>query len=139
MSQLVIGLGNRLRGDDGAGAEVARRVRTVPAHEVTDPASLFDMWSGDDGVIVIDAVSSGAPVGTIHRIDVTQSPLPLTSSTSSHAFGLAEVVELARSLGRLPRSVQVYGIEVGSLSPGSQMSPQVEAAVQEVVEEIDRA
>lgn len=139
MSRLVLGLGNRLRGDDGAGAEVAHRVQTLPSKEVIDPGRLIDLWSRDDDVIVIDAVSSGAAIGTIHRLDLTQSQLPLTSVTSSHAFGLAEVVELARSLGKLPRSVRVYGIEIGRLSHGSSMSRSVAAAVEEVVAEIDGA
>ena len=139
MSQLVLGLGNRLRGDDGAGAEVAARVRSVPSQQVNDPGTLLDIWSRSDDVIVVDAVYSGAPVGTIHRLSVEQSALPVTSATSSHAFGLAEVVELARVLGKLPSSVRVYGIEIDSLTPGEPLSPRVEAAVQEVVKEIDGA
>ncbi len=111
----------------------------MPVREVNEPGTLLDMWHKDDDVIVIDAVVSGAPTGTIHRMDVGRSPLPIRSATSSHAFGLADVIELARSLDRLPRSIQVYGIEVESLEPGTMMSQSVNAAVDAVAKEIDRA
>lgn len=139
MSRLVVGLGNNYRRDDGAGLAVARRVRSVPVREVNEPGNLLDMWRENDDVIVIDAVVSGAPAGTIHRMDVGRSPLPVRSTTSSHAFGLADVIELARSLDRLPRSIRVYGIEIGSLEPGRPMSPSVNEAVDAVAQEIDRA
>ena len=55
---------------------------------------------------------------------------------STHAFGLAEAVELARALGRLPPRLIVYGIEGKSFEAGVGLSPEVGAAVQEVVERV---
>ncbi len=44
MKRLVIGLGNPYRRDDAAGLEVARRVRTVEAHQrMTSSYELIDL------------------------------------------------------------------------------------------------
>jgi hydrogenase maturation protease len=49
---------------------------------------------------------------------------------STHRFGLADALELARALGRLPPRVVVYGIEGSRFAPGRPMSPAVAAAVE---------
>ena len=113
---LVIGLGNAWRGDDGAGPAVARGLLDeVPARVLVhegEPIGLIEEWAGADEVIVVDAVCSGAPPGTIHRLDPLAEPMPAAlSHGSTHAFGLAETIELARALDRLPPRLTVYGIE----------------------------
>lgn len=139
--RLVIGVGNPLRGDDGAGPEVARRVRTAQSRCTTvGSVELLDMWEGADEVIIVDAARSGTQPGTIHCFDARESVLPArTLNTSTHSLGVAQVVELARILGRLPERLRVYGIEVADLTEGSQLSAAVEMAVQELVREIDLA
>lgn len=137
----MIGVGNPTRGDDAAGLEVARRVRNVEAHqEVNGSYELMDVWEGADEVIVVDAARSGAPPGTVHRFDAHDEPLPSgILATSTHSVGVMEAIEMARSLGRLPERVVVYGIEASNLTLGAGLSPRVEEAVNELVMEIDRA
>src|SRR6266545_4722145 len=71
----LIGIGNRFRRDDGAGLEVARRLRLAHPPGVTffeqegEPASLIETWSEVEEALVVDAVSSGSPPGTVHRFD----------------------------------------------------------------------
>ncbi len=132
---LVIGLGNELRGDDAAGLEVARRLNPegfgvrVHAGEAVD---LLEMWSGTDAVVLVDAVRSGASPGTVHRIDAGAEPIPARlRRTSSHAISVAEAIELARALGRLPRRLVVYGIEGREFSAGATLSPPVQSAIAE--------
>lgn len=141
MRRLVIGVGNPSRGDDAAGLEVARRLRRVEARRHPGASyELMDLWEGADDVIVVDAARSGAAAGTVHRYDARRQPLPLgTLATSTHSVGVADTVELARSLGRLPARLMIYGIEVGDLSTGAGLSPAVEESVQRTVEEIDGA
>jgi hydrogenase maturation protease len=134
---LVIGLGNSWRGDDGAGPAVARGLRDevrarVRAYE-GEPVGLIEEWTGADAVIVVDAVSSGAPPGTIHRLDPLAAPIPASlSQGSTHAFGLAETIELARALDRLPDELTVYGIEGERFTAVEELSPAVAAAVEQV-------
>jgi hydrogenase maturation protease len=132
----VIGLGNAVRGDDAAGLIAARRLGGLE-HE-GDPLALLDLWQGAELVVVIDAVSSGADPGTLHRFDAVAGPLParLRSSTSTHAVGLGEAIELARALGRLPARLVVYGIEGERFATGTALTPPVTAAVEAVVREV---
>lgn len=136
---LVIGLGNRMRGDDGAGLEVARRLRATDGLETVehdgDPIELLELWAGADPVVLVDAVIGDRPPGAVHRFEPDRGPLPsrLASPASSHALGLAETIELARSLGRLPERAVVYGIEARRFALGAEMSAAVEAAVDRVV------
>jgi hydrogenase maturation protease len=132
----VIGLGNAVRGDDAAGLIAARRLGGLE-HE-GDPLALLDLWEGAELVVVIDAVSSGADPGTLHRFDAVAGPLParLRSSTSTHAVGLGEAIELARALGRLPARLVVYGIEGERFATGTALTPAVTAAVEAVVREV---
>jgi hydrogenase maturation protease len=141
MKRMVIGVGNPTRGDDGAGLEVARRVVSVEAHQALQGSyELMDVWEGADEVIVVDAARSGAPPGTVHRFDAHDEQLPIgLLATSTHSVGVVETIEMARLLGRLPKRVVVYGIEVSSLGPEVGLSAKVEQAVSELVTEIDHA
>lgn len=138
---LVIGAGNELRRDDAAGLVVARRVsaRTgIDVREVRgDLTGLADVWEGAARVVVVDAARSGAAAGTVHRFDATREPLPAAfGHGSTHAMGVAEAVELARALGRMPASLIVYGIEGSDFSAGEGLSEPVASALDALVDRI---
>lgn len=133
---LVIGVGNAYRGDDGAGIAVARKLaaQRLPGVRVMEMngegTSLVDAWKDVPSVLLVDAVSSGAVPGTIHRFEVQAGPLPTElKHHSSHFFGVAEAVEVARALGRIPPRLVIYGIEGKNFSLGRDLSPEVEGAV----------
>lgn len=139
MSRLVVGFGNRYRTDDGAGHEVAAALDDHNTMIVRDGAvEVVQALPAYDELVVVDAVRSGAPPGTVHRF-TDGSSFPSTWGSSSHSVGVAEVVGLAKVLGTLPESTQLIGIEVGCTDPGVGLSPPVEAAVAAVVEELARA
>ncbi len=146
---VVIGIGNADRHDDGVGLEVVRSVRDalppgVGVQECRgDAAELMDLWAGARRVLLVDAASSDAPAGTVQRIDVVTDGLPADlPQTSTHGFGLAQAVGLARVLGTLPPEVVVYAIEGEDFSPGSGLSAPVRRAVADcsrrVCEELER-
>lgn len=140
MSRIVIGIGHPHRGDDAAGLEVVKRVRSVPTRQsMTGTFEIIDMWEPFDDVIVVDASCTSAAPGTVLRIDAIEAPLPADTFVSTHVVGLVESIEMARCLGRLPDRLEVIGIEAGDVSLGASMSPHVAAAVARVAEEIDRA
>jgi hydrogenase maturation protease len=88
-------------------------------------------------VIVVDAAAPLGRSGRIHRLDLTARPLPAGFSCSStHALGLAEAVELARSLGRLPRRLIAYVVEGERFDVGAPLSPAVANAVDITAERI---
>jgi hydrogenase maturation protease len=135
---LIIGIGNEYRGDDAVGLIVARRLKDRLADSVTvieqsgDGAALIEAWRDAQTVIVIDATVSGAAPGTIRRFDANAQPIPTASfRCSTHAFSLAEAIELARALGQLPPRLVVYGIEGKNFAAGVGLSAEVEEAVGE--------
>lgn len=135
----IIGCGNRERMDDGAGVLVAERLRSLGVDagiQSGEALALIEAWSGANDVIVVDTVVAGAPVGTVHLWD-SEQPLPLPSSpASTHGLGVAEAIELARALGRLPRRLRVYGIEGRQFGFGSSLSPELTLTLEEVVQQI---
>ena len=137
---VVIGVGNELRGDDAAGLLVAQRLRDRAATQAVvlvceaDPAELLPAWTGAQVAIVVDTVVSGAAPGTIQRFDVSAAPLPAKlTAFSTHGLGVAEAIELARALDRLPGRTIVYGIEGSSFSVGAPLDPTVERAIDETL------
>ena len=140
MGALIIGCGNIDRGDDAAGLLVARRLRAmgIPAQEFSgDAASLMERWAGADAVILIDAATCDAPAGAVSVWRANDEPLrPAISSTSTHGFGVAEAIELARALNRLPRSLLVYCIAGANFAMGSAPSPAVLSAVEKTAQDV---
>lgn len=138
---VVIGVGNDFRGDDAAGLLAARRLRPhagVRAIEHTkDGLSLMEHWRPLDHVVVVDALRSGHDPGTVFRFEATEGPVPGDAGwVSSHSPGVAEGIEMARALGRLPASLTVYGIEAEHVDPGDGVTPAVADAVEEVARAI---
>ena len=140
---LIIGLGSDLRGDDSVGLVIARKLRhRVPPHiriieHNGDGFSLLSEWQDEDRVIIIDAAQSGVAPGTIHEFDAITVPLNAQlSPATSHAFGLVEAIRLGRQLDRLPEALVLIGIEGESFEMGSDLSAEVENAVDDVIERV---
>ena len=97
----------------------------------------MNSWQGYDQVYIVDAVSSGASSGCIHRMDASREPVPSKFfSCSTHDFGVAEAIEMARTLGQLPRQLLLFGIEGNNFQPGETMSAEVVQAMELVTEEV---
>jgi len=145
MTVCVVGVGNALRGDDAVGLEVARLLDgTLPAGVRLvecegEPVSLLSSWENCDTAIVVDATESGREPGTVRRLAAHDGPLPPElQRASTHLLGVAEAVELARALGRLPGRTIVYGIEGAAFDTGAPLSEAVQAAAAEVAASIRR-
>ncbi len=136
---LIVGCGNVDRSDDAAGLLVARRLSELGVDAREHPGemlTLMDAWNGVADVILIDAVMSGAAPGAITRWDGA-APLPREPfRCSTHALGVAEAVELARALGRLPPKLILYGIEARKFDRGGSVSAEVADAVERLAQDI---
>jgi hydrogenase maturation protease len=158
---LVIGVGNPLRGDDGAGLAAARRLRSRVQEEqprteldlaecTGDLTALLELWAGREHVLVFDAAPAVEP-GRARRIDPERDPIPSHPARSTHALGLAQAVALGRALGSLPQRLALYAIGAAAFAHGEGLSRDAElgveaavaAAMQEVLaasrQEVDRA
>jgi hydrogenase maturation protease len=161
----LIGLGNRLRGDDAIGPTVGDRVldrlRRLDARSARDRVDLHcgqmdamaivAAWSSAESAIVIDAAIGGERPGTLHRFELSTgsdrgaAPRPQDEPTllprslaraSSHGLGLTEAIGLGRALGRLPARLVCYAIEAQAFGHGQCLSPEVDEAVEASVSRI---
>lgn len=140
---LIIGIGNEFRGDDAAGLIVAEKIRDKKNDNIVvrfctrDGSALLMLWEGYDNVVLIDAVSSGAPTGTIHEIDLNATDLKEESfRTSGHSFSIFETVKLAGYVDKVPSVLKLYGIEGVAFAMGDEMSEDVTKNVDVLVERI---
>jgi len=107
-------------------------VMVLEAHG--DGTSLLQDWQDAQTVILIDAVRAEALPGTVYRLEPLRQPLPQQLfSCSTHAFGVAEAIALARALQQLPAHLVVYGIAGKTFRVGDGLSAEVAQAVPRVV------
>jgi hydrogenase maturation protease len=140
---LVIGLGNPDRGDDAVGAITVQRLAGRLPADVTllvrsgDILSLIEDWVSFDALVCVDAAAPRGAPGRIHRIDLATDELPPNKSfPSSHTFGLAEAIRLARTLRCAPRDIIVYAVEGCCFDGGAPVTAAVSAAVSEVERQV---
>ena len=135
----IIGVGNEYRGDDAAGVFIARKIEDekLPGVNVFiqsgEGAALIEAWQDFDFVVIVDASRSNSSAGKIFRFDAKREKLPDSFfSYSTHAFSVAEAVELARVLNRLPPRLIVYAVEGKNFEIGVGLSPEIERAIGKV-------
>jgi hydrogenase maturation protease len=135
-SVLIVGAGNEYRCDDGVGIMVARELgkmrpdNTRIVEGLHDATALLDLWQGMRAVYLIDAVRSGGRPGQIYRFNpfIEEMPVELEGNFSTHSTSVTAAIELGKSLGNLPATLVVCGIEGKNFSSGSGLTPEVEEA-----------
>jgi hydrogenase maturation protease len=141
---LIAGIGNLLFTDEGVGVHIIRQLSKKNLPEGVELADLgtatFDLtrlMDGKDKVIIIDAVISDDPPGTVYRFtadDLKASKRRL--STSLHQFGLLEALESAAQTGIRPEVV-IFGITAKDYqTPSTELSAELKESVPRIVETI---
>ncbi len=136
----VIGIGNTLKADDGAGVAVAEALASRelgPDVEVVvghlGGMRLAPHFVGSERVIVVDAIDVGDEPGSVYRFRAEEG-LPMLRSHTSHGISVPELLTAARLSGSRAEVV-VYAIQVHDVRPLSEgLSEGVAHAVDEVVE-----
>lgn len=131
LNVLVLGLGNILLSDEGAGIqaveELQRRYDCSDTVEFIDGGTmgldLLPYFEGRSHIFIIDAVKAGNAPGTIIRID--DPPAYFRTKTSPHQIGLADVLGIAAMTGDLPQNITLFGIEPKQLTTGLDLSDEV--------------
>jgi hydrogenase maturation protease len=143
---LVLGLGNVLLGDDGIGAAVVdalERDYRIPAdvrlvEGGTLGLSLLDEIAEARHVILVDAVATDEPPGTLVRLDGGDVMDAVRERLSVHQVGVADLLNAARLIGRYPASVVLLGLVPGSLGLGVGRTRAVGAALDVLVSAVVR-
>jgi len=144
-STLVLGLGNSLRGDDGAGPAVvaALLLLDLPSHvDVVDGGvpglETVLLLQGYERVIIVDAADMGLEPGEWRRF--TPDTVELKSSENKlrgtlHAASLAEALVLGGALDVLPETLIIFGIQPQKID----WSPDISDALQGVLTDLTNA
>ena len=139
---LVLGLGNVLLGDDGAGPAVIaalRDTRAVPdGSRVLDGGtlglSLLPYLEDARRVILVDAVAADAPAGTLVRIEGADVGPAVATRLSPHQVGVADLLEGARWHDREPQQLVLLGVVPLSIELGIGLSDPVRSALPELLD-----
>lgn len=139
---IVVGVGNPYRGDDGAGwAVIDELSKTLDAKFLlksrADLGDFLEIFSSHSIVYIVDACLSDAPIGSWRRIDALQEEIPPERpQTSTHGLSLSQIFALAKNLHQLPSQLTLYVIAGKEFQMKDCLSPPIQAAVQEVAQEI---
>ena len=145
---LILGLGNSLRGDDGAGPAVVAALSSMdlPPHvELLDGGTpgleTVLLLEGYERVIIVDAADIGLEPGEWRRF--TPDTAEIRSDENKlggtlHAAGLAEALVLAEVLDLLPKTLIIYGIQPKSLDWSQKLTEPLIAALPLLCAEINQ-
>lgn len=138
-SFVVLGIGNTLLGDDGAGVQVIRQLQAArrPLQRVrlldggTLSFSLLETVENTPALIVVDAARLQEPPGTVRVLqqDAMDEFLRGRTRSSVHELSLAELLDMARLTGRLPARRAFVGIQPELIAAGTELSPAVSAGL----------
>ncbi len=143
---LVLGLGNVLLGDDGLGAaalaRIERRYRTPPGVQLEDGGtlglSLLGLLAESERVILVDAVRTGGPPGTLVRIDGDEVIDAVRERLSPHQIGVADLLDAARLIDCYPTTVTLLGLVPDAIDLSVARSSAVDASLDELVAAVAR-
>lgn len=145
MRTLVLGLGNLVHRDDGAGVHAVHRLQKddrVPASVVlidggTQGLSLLPHVSGYQRMLVIDAIDAGEPPGTVVRLE-GRALDKLPGKPSVHQVGFADLMVAMKLLGDAPEEVVVLGVQPLSTEWSAELSPPVAIAMDALIDAVIR-
>lgn len=138
---LVLGIGNLVMSDDGAGVKVVQRLqreyRFADNVEIMDGGTLgldlLPKLEGIDHLIVVDAVETGCKPGTCVRLAGEELPIALETKVSPHQMGLKDLLSVAELLGHSPGEMVLIGVQPGSIEMDTELTPEVDAVLQVLV------
>ena len=133
----VLGVGNDLLQDDGAGIHTLRRYAATNGHPDVDTIdggtiglALMTEISGRKGLVVIDAMRLSSPPGTVTILEGTDMDECLLSHHgSAHEVGISDLMDALRLSGDLPPRRALVGIEPESIEWGTEPTPLVANAI----------
>lgn len=143
---LVLGIGNILMGDEGAGVHTVNRLKSIIDEcehlRIVDGGTLgldllnYIEWA--DILIVIDAVNVGLPSGTIIKADYGNSTEDFITLKTAHHIGVSELLASAGLLDILPVKIIIYGIQVEKIDMTLELTDNVSANIGELCKNIKK-
>lgn len=141
-SVAIVGIGNNLLTDDGAGVHALNRFAGEHADEDvacidggTVGLALLDRLSSHDGLIALDAMILGKAPGSVTILEGEEMDAHLRNQRGSvHEVGLSDLMDALRLRGELPEHRALIGIEPADMTWGTEPTAAVAAAVPRAAE-----
>lgn len=138
---IVLGIGNVLLSDEGVGVhavkalieqyELGKDVEVVDGG--TTGMELLPDLEGADHLVVIDAIRAGQSPASVVRLEGDQVPAFFKTKISPHQVGLSDVLAALAFKGHAPAHVVLIGVQPVTLTLGMQLSPEVNAQLDAVL------
>lgn len=143
---VVMGIGNLLMADDGIGLGALAHLQDEwfipPNVELVDGGTwgmnLLPVIEMTPRLLILDAIDVGAAPGTVVRLRDHEVPRRLATKLSPHQVDLREVLALCDFRGTMPRDLVALGIQPQRIEMSTDLSPVVQFAMGELVEEAAR-
>jgi hydrogenase maturation protease len=142
---LVLGVGNLLLRDDGAGLRLLSDLLSVLSRERhawrreaefldggTQGLALLDRIAGRHALLILDAVKLGAVPGAVHVLRDWR--LSMARSSTAHESNVSELLAVSTLLGECPERVAIVGIEPERIATGMELSAIVVQAMPAAIE-----
>ncbi len=144
---LVLGLGNTLLSDDGVGPALLDHLsgsakkwdgQVEFMDGGTQGLALLGHLSGRKALIIVDAMKTGAPPGTVHRMTLAElRNVNPGHASSAHEGNAGELLAAAQLLDELPARLFVVGVEPKKVATGLGLSTPVKRALSEASKEVN--
>ncbi len=135
----VVGIGNSLLTDDGAGIHTLERFAESNSDDTIDcidggtvGLALLDRLAGLDGLVALDAMKLGKVPGSVTVLQDEAMDSHLRQQKGSvHEVGLSDLMDALRLRGELPHHRALIGIEPADMDWGTEPTEPVAAAIPE--------
>lgn len=138
---VVLGVGNLIMGDEGLGVRCVERLEAAAALPAgvtvvdggTSTNELLGDLEGLDLLVIVDAVVTGGPPGSLIRLEGDRIPSALSNKLSPHQHGINDLLAHLQLLGRAPTRVVLHGAMPARIALGMDLSPEIEAVLPELM------
>lgn len=144
MKAVVLGVGNIILADEGVGVrviEALERDYVLPAgvgiiDAGTSGMEMLEDLSHLDFLLVVDAIASGQPPGTLVRLAGDEVPVFFRRNLSPHGIGLSDVLAALEFMGAEPGETLILGVQPVSMALSTELTPAIAARVPELVAQV---
>lgn len=139
---LVVGVGNILMKDEGVGVHAAQRLLHIPfppSVEIVDGGTagiaLLDFLENRKKIIIIDAIRTPEPSGTIFRLAAADiGPKADGKHYSLHQAGIPDLLRIAEAIGQSIPEVVIFALQPADISMGTELSAVIEKRLPRLLE-----
>ena len=134
----IVGVGNRLLGDEGVGLHIIDNLSKIPMPSHVniidcgcDLLSLTAYLNKPQKIVIIDAIRAGGKPGEIYRFDYNKLPATKGETQSGHQIGTIDVLRLLKSVYPVMADSEIIliGVEPKMLELSTDLSQEVRGSI----------